>query len=133
MITMNVYPLMNLIWGAAQSGPIAYPPSLIFPPIPKQFPVPIEHEKEICCQVLEWLRIGIIRPCESEYNSSLFLVAKRQLPPKPGEIGPRPVAFRIVQDLRALNKVTMPSNVRFPEIHECLDRVAEKDLQFLVG
>ena len=96
------------------------------PPYQKQFPLPIEHEKEIRRQVLEWLRIGIIRPCESEYNSSLFLVAKRQLPPKPGEVGPRPVAFRIVQDLRALNKVTMPSNVRLPEIHECLDRVAAK-------
>ena len=30
------------------------------------------------------------------------------------------------KDLRALNKVTMPSNIRLPEIHECLDRVAAK-------
>ena len=91
-----------------------------------QFPLPVEHEKEIRRQVLEWLRIGIIRPCESEYNSSLFLVAKKQLPLKQGEVGPRPKAYRIVQDLRALNKDTLASNVRLPEIHECLDRVAAK-------
>ena len=31
-----------------------------------------------------------------------------------------------MQDLRALNKDTLPSNVRLPEIHECLDRIAQK-------
>ena len=96
------------------------------PTYQKQFPLPIEHEKEIRRQVLEWLKIGIIRPCESEFNSSLFLIAKKQLPPKPGEVGPRPKTYRIVQDLRALNKATLVSNVRLPEIHECLDRVAAK-------
>ena len=96
------------------------------PAYSKQFPLPIEHEKEIRRQVLEWLKIGIIRPCESEFNSSLFLVSKKPLPPQPGEIGPRPRAYRIVQDLRALNKSTLASNVRLPEIQECLDRVAKK-------
>jgi hypothetical protein len=95
------------------------------PSYQKQFPLAIEHEKEIRRQVLEWLKIGIIRPVESEYNSSLFLVAKKSPPAKSGE-GPRPKAYRIVQDLRALNKNTLPSNVRLPEIHECLDRIADK-------
>ena len=75
---------------------------------------------------MEWLKIGIIRPCESEYNSSLFLVKKKPPPAKPGEVGPIPQGFRVVQDLRALNKQTLPSNVRLPEIHECLDRIAGK-------
>ena len=48
------------------------------------------------------------------------------MPPKPGEVGPSPKTYRIVQDLRALNKATLVSNVRLPEIHECLDRVAAK-------
>ena len=96
------------------------------PTYSKQFPLPYEHEKEVRRQILEWLKIGVIRPCESEYNSSLFLVAKKPPPAKPGDLSPRPKAYRIVQDLRALNKATMPSNVRLPEIHECLDRIAQK-------
>ena len=112
--------------GRCNRGAHSIPTKSDHPPsYQKQFPVPIEHEKEIRRQVLEWLKIGIIRPCESEYNSSLFLVAKKGLPARPGEIQ-KPKAYRIVQDLRALNKVTMPSNVRLPEIHECLDRVALK-------
>ena len=113
--------------GKCNKGAHAIPTKVDCPPsYQKQFPLPIEHEREVRRQVLEWLKIGIIRPCESEWNSSLFLVAKKQLPPKPGEISPRPKAYRIVQDLRALNKITLPSNVRLPEIHECLDRVAQK-------
>ena len=96
------------------------------PTYSKQFPLAYEHEKEVRRQILEWLKIGVIRPCESEYNSSLFLVAKKQPPAKPGDLSPRPKAYRVVQDLRALNKATMPSNVRLPEIHECLDRIAQK-------
>jgi len=96
------------------------------PTYSKQFPLPYEHEKEVRRQILEWLKIGVIRPCESEYNSSLFLVAKKPPPAKPGDLSPRPKAYRVVQDLRALNKATMPSNVRLPEIHECLDRIAQK-------
>ena len=54
------------------------------------------------------------------------MVKKKPPPAKPGEVGPRLQAFRVVQDLRALNKETLPSNVRLPEIHECLDRIAGK-------
>ena len=104
--------------GQCTKGAHSIPTKLNSPPTyQKQFPLPIEHEKEIRRQVLEWLKIGIIRPCESEYNSSLFLVAKKQLPLKAGDIGPRPKAYRVVQDLRALNKSTLVSNVRLPEIH----------------
>ena len=113
--------------GSCNKGAHSIPTKIDSPPTyQKQFPLPIEHEKEIKRQVMEWLKIGIIRPCESEYNSSLFLVKKKPPPAKPGEVGPRPPAFRVVQDLRALNKETVPSNVRLPEIHECLDRIAGK-------
>jgi hypothetical protein len=104
--------------GRCTKGAHSIPTKSDHPPTyQKQFPLPVEHEKEIRRQVLEWLRIGIIRPCESEYNSSLFLVAKKQLPLKQGEVGPRPKAYRIVQDLRALNKDTLASNVRLPELY----------------
>ena len=113
--------------GSCNKGSHSIPTKSDCPPTyQKQFPLPYEHEKEIRRQVLEWLKIGIIRRCESEYNSSLFLVAKKSPPAKNGELEPRPKAFRVVQDLRALNKNTLPSNVRLPEIHECLDRIADK-------
>ena len=64
--------------GRCTKGAHSIPTKSDHPPTyQKQFPLPVEHEKEIRRQVLEWLRIGIIRPCESEYNSSLFLVAKK--------------------------------------------------------
>ena len=121
-ISLNEFDL-----GRCTKGSHAIPTKSDAPPTyQKQFPLAYEHEKEIRRQILEWLKIGIIRPCESEYNSSLFLVAKKPPPPQPGEVGPRPKAYRIVQDLRSLNKDTLPSNVRLPEIHECLDRIAQK-------
>ena len=121
-ISLNEFDL-----GSCNKGAHSIPTKKDSPPTyQKQFPLPIEHEKEIKRQVMEWLKIGIIRPCESEYNSSLFLVKKKPPPAKPGEVGPRPQGFRVVQDLRALNKQTLPSNVRLPEIHECLDRIAGK-------
>ena len=113
--------------GKCNSGYHSIPTKKGHPPTySKQFPLAYEHEKEVRRQILEWLKIGVIRPCESEYNSSLFLVAKKQPPAKAGDLSPRPKAYRVVQDLRALNKATMPSNVRLPEIHECLDRIAQK-------
>ena len=88
--------------GRCTKGSHAIPTKKDCPPTyQKQFPLAFEHEQEIRRQILEWLKIGIIRPCESEYNSSLFLVAKKPPPVQPGEIGPRPKAYRIVQDLRA--------------------------------
>ena len=118
---------MNFDLGSCNTGAHSIPTKKDSPPTyQKQFPLPIEHEREIKRQVMEWLKIGIDRPCESEYNSSLFLVKKKPPPAKPGEVGPRPQGFRVVQDLRALNKQTLPSNVRLPEIHECLDRIAGK-------
>ena len=113
--------------GSCNKGAHSIPTKRDSPPsYQKQFPLPIEHAKEIKRQILEWLKIGIIRPCESEYNSSLFLVRKKSPPAKQGDNSPQPQKFRVVQDLRALNKETIQSNVRLPEIHECLDRIAGK-------
>ena len=89
------------------------------PVFQKQFPLPMAHRLEISRQVKEWLRLGLVSQCESEFNSSLFLVKKRV--PEGSE--PR---FRIVQDLRALNLQTAPSNFRLNRIDECLDRIAHK-------
>ena len=85
----------------------------------KQFPLSFAHQREVERQVLEWLRIGVIRPCESEHNSPIFCT-KKSTPP--GE----PVKWRVVIDSRRLNQQTRPSNYRLPEISECLNRVGLK-------
>ena len=79
--------------GLCNRGAHAIPTKPDCPPVyQKQFPLPIEHEKEIRRQILEWLRIGIIRSCESNWNSSLFLVAKNSCHLNPGRLhqGQRP-------------------------------------------
>ena len=106
--------------GVCNKGAHSIPTLPNAPPIyQKQFPLAIEYKKEVRRQVLEWLKIGIIRPCESNWNSSLFLVKKKLIPGQPQ-------TWRVVQDLRPLNKATVASNFRLPEIHECLDRIAAK-------
>ena len=124
---MYVLVWMNLIWGYVTGMHMLFPSNqTAFPSIKSNPPLPIRHKKEICRQILEWLQIRVIRGCESNWKSSLYLVAKKQLPPKPWEVAPRPKAFRVVQDLKTLNKATLSSSVRLPEIHECLDRIADK-------
>ena len=43
----------------------------------KQFRIPEQHNEALQNQVKEWLKIGIIEPCHSRYNSSIFAVPKK--------------------------------------------------------
>lgn len=88
----------------------------------KQFPLSIEQRLELIRQVKEWKRLGVIRECESEFNSSMFCVKKKPLTDDPNE----PVRFRVVQDFRPLNAATRESNFRLPLISECLDHIARR-------
>ena len=45
----------------------------------KQFPLSIEQRLELIRQAKEWKRLGVIRECESEFNSSMFCVKKKPL------------------------------------------------------
>ena len=89
------------------------------PAFRKQFPLPIHQQAEIKRQVKQWLKLGVIRRCESEFNSSLFCVKKKSLPGQE-------TRWRIVQDFRSLNELTAPSNLRLPMISECLDKIGQK-------
>ena len=84
-----------------------------------QFPLALTHVKEIQRQTSEWLKLGVIKRCESEYNSALFVVKKKTPEGQPQK-------WRIVQDFRGLNEQTLPSNLRLPLISECLDKIGEK-------
>jgi len=43
----------------------------------KQFRIPDEHAAALQEQVKEWLKMGIIEPCHSRYNSPIFAVPKK--------------------------------------------------------
>ena len=84
-----------------------------------QFPLALEHIKEIQRQVKEWTKLGIVSRCESEFNSPLFVVKKKTPEGQPQK-------WRIVQDFRKINQQTLPSNLRLPLISECLDKIGKQ-------
>ena len=88
----------------------------------KQFPLSIEQRIELIRQAKEWKRLGVIRECESEFNSSMFCIKKKPLTNDPN----KPVHYRVVQDFRPLNASRRESNFRLPLITECIDRIARK-------
>jgi len=49
----------------------------------KQFKIPEAHHHYLQDQVKEWLRLGIIQPSRSRYNSPVFLVSRRSGEPAP--------------------------------------------------
>ena len=51
----------------------------------KQFPLSIEQRIELIRQAKEWKRLGVIRKCESEFNSSMFCVKKKPLTDNPNK------------------------------------------------
>jgi hypothetical protein len=57
----------------------------------KQFPVPEAYRKQLNLQVPEWLKIGVIKPTYSQYNSPIFVAPKKDGSP------------RYVLDFRKLN------------------------------
>jgi len=58
----------------------------------KQFKIPDAHRNEVEKHVLEWLKLGVIQPALSRYNSPIFAVMKKDS------------IVRLVQDFRALNE-----------------------------
>ena len=43
----------------------------------KQFKIPDAHMKEVEKHVVKWLKLGVIEPARSKYNSPKFVVAKK--------------------------------------------------------
>jgi hypothetical protein len=43
----------------------------------KQFKIPDAHRQEVERHMLEWLKLGVIQPARSRYNSPIFAVMKK--------------------------------------------------------
>jgi len=72
----------------------------------KQFKVPEVHSTSIEDQVKEWLKLDIVQPSMSRYNSPIFVVKKKD------------DNFRLVQDFRALNAKTYPDRYSMRDVME---------------
>jgi hypothetical protein len=78
----------------------------------KQFKIPDSHRKEVERHVLEWLKLGVIQPARSRYNSPIFAVMK-----KDGTV-------RLVQDLRALNNESYTDKYSMKDVKgECIGEI----------
>jgi hypothetical protein len=61
--------------------------------------------------VEEFLQLGVVRPCNSKFNSPMFLMAK-----KDGGI-------QIVQEFQAINQKTMVDKYSMRDVQECIDKI----------
>ena len=77
----------------------------------KQFKIADTHRSYLEEQVKEWLKMGIIEPTLSRYNSPMFLVNKKD------------GGFRVVQDFRALNAHSHPDKYSMKDVNECIGEI----------
>jgi len=77
----------------------------------KQFKIPDAHRQEVERHVLEWLKLGVIQPARSRYNSPIFAVMK-----KDGGV-------RLVQDFRALNNQSYTDKYSMKDVSECIGEI----------
>ena len=77
----------------------------------KQFKIPEAHQTVVEEHLKEWLKLGIVEPCRSKYNSPLFIVPKKD------------GSLRIVQDFRALNAQTHVDKYSMHDVNECVSQI----------
>ena len=78
----------------------------------KQFPLAVDEYDLLRNNVRDWLKIGIIEPAQSLYNSPLFCVKKKE-----GQ------GLRVVLDYRKLNAKTLPDRYSIRGVDECIREV----------
>ena len=81
----------------------------------KQFKVPDAHRHYLEDQIKEWLKMGIVQPSRSRYNSPLFLVKKKD------------GSFRVVQDFRALNANSYVDKYTMKDVTECINEIGQSN------
>jgi len=77
----------------------------------KQFRIPDAHRAALNQQIDEWLKIGIIEPCFSRFNSPIFIVPKKD------------GTFRFVLDYRALNANSLEDRYTMKDVGECIGEI----------
>ena len=81
----------------------------------KQFKIPDTHHDYLQTQVKEWLKLGIIQPAHSRYNSPVFLVDKKD------------GGYRVVQDFRALNASSHIDKYTMKDVSECIGEIGRSN------
>ena len=79
----------------------------------KQFKIPEAHQHYLHEQIREWLKLGIIEPSRSKYNSPLFLVQKKD------------GSYRVVQDFRSLNAHTYVDKYSMKDVSERISDIGK--------
>jgi hypothetical protein len=77
----------------------------------KQFKIQEDQQAAVQRPVEELLKLGVVRPSNSKFNSPMFVVAK-----KDGGV-------RIVQDFWAINQQTMVDKYSMRDVQECIDKI----------
>ena len=80
----------------------------------KQFHLPSNHLDLVSKWVKDWVKIGIVQPTRSAYNSPIFCVPK-----------PKGDGLRVVLDYRKLNSATIPDRYSIRGVDECIQLVGE--------
>ena len=77
----------------------------------KQFRIPEAQRETVESHIQELLKLGVIRPSRSKYNSPIFVVKKKS------------GGLRIVQDFRAINAETLVDKYSMRDVQECIDEI----------
>ncbi len=77
----------------------------------KQFKIADAHRQEVKRHVLKWLKLGVIQPAHSRYNSPIFAVMKKD------------GGARLVQDFRALNNQSYTDKYSMKDVSECIGKI----------
>ena len=78
----------------------------------KQFPLPPDEYELIKRSVGQWVKIGIVEPAHSKYNSPLFCVRKKGTSD-----------LRVVLDYRKLNAQSLPDHYSIRSVDECIREI----------
>jgi hypothetical protein len=74
----------------------------------KQFPVPEAYRTQLATQIQEWLKMGVVKPSNSPYNSPIFVVPKKDGFP------------RYFLDFRKLNSNSQTDKYSMKTVEECI-------------